>query len=283
MKRIISILITIILVVGSFAGCKSNNNNSNNNQSQNENENVVSDASWFITYDDVRIEGLSEEGEKQENIVVPANFSTASSLTFNNNEKLKSIKFENPDFELPENAFYGCSNLQKVSLPNNLKVIPKLCFCECINLSQIELPNSVTEIGERAFSRCEKLSELQFKTGLLTIDESAFSYSGLEIIELPNTISAIGADAFRYCDKLTSVKVNDGISAIGKTAFADCHHLKEVSIPESVNSIENSFSHTGTLSEEYDSLTIYVIEGSWADIHFSEYTNGGEYAEKGYQ
>lgn len=281
MKKFVCIFITILLVVGGFAGCKSNNHTSNNNQSQN--ENIASDASWFITYDDVRIEGLSEEGEKQENIVVPANFSTASSLTFNNNETIKTIKFENPDFELSENAFYGCSNLQKVTLPNNLKAIPKLCFCECVNLSQIELPDSLTEIGERAFSRCEKLSDFQFKTGLSTIGESAFSYSGLETIDFPNTISAIGADAFRYCDELTSVKVNEGVSVIGKRAFADCHHLKEVSIPESVNSIENSFSHTGTVSEEYDALTIYVIEGSWADIHFNEYTNGGEYAEKSYQ
>ena len=56
-----------------------------------------------------------------------------------------------------ESAFYGCSSLTSIVIPNSVTSIRKSAFDECSSLSSIEIPNSITSIGESAFYGCESL------------------------------------------------------------------------------------------------------------------------------
>lgn len=56
-----------------------------------------------------------------------------------------------------DHAFYGCSEITSVTLPESLLSIGGFSFFACYNLINIEFPKSVRSIGERAFVLCSKL------------------------------------------------------------------------------------------------------------------------------
>lgn len=51
-----------------------------------------------------------------------------------------------------EAPFSHCTTLREVYLPATLKAIPIACFEGCSNLQKVKIPNSITEIGELAFN-----------------------------------------------------------------------------------------------------------------------------------
>ena len=80
-------------------------------------------------------------------------------------------------------AFYDCSSLASVTIPNSIKTIGNDAFWGCTSLTSVTIPNSVTSIGAQAFSGCGRLTS----------------------IDIPNSVTSIGNDAFSYCSDLTSV------------------------------------------------------------------------------
>ena len=51
-------------------------------------------------------------------------------------------------------AFYGCSSLTTVTIPNGVTYIQENAFYGCTGLTTIDIPNSVTTIEWYAFSNC---------------------------------------------------------------------------------------------------------------------------------
>ncbi len=60
-------------------------------------------------------------------------------------------------------AFYCCSRLLSVQLPEQLKTINMLAFEGCRHLHSICIPESVTSIGYRAFAKCPELHTIQME------------------------------------------------------------------------------------------------------------------------
>ena len=63
------------------------------------------------------------------------------------------------------NAFYGCSLLSTINLPNSITSIGSSAFNGCSLLSTINLPNSITSIGANAFYGCSLLSTVTIESG----------------------------------------------------------------------------------------------------------------------
>ena len=55
-------------------------------------------------------------------------------------------------------AFYNCTSLKSIDLPNSLTTIGDDAFSYCTSLESIELPDSLTTIGDGAFSLCTSLT-----------------------------------------------------------------------------------------------------------------------------
>lgn len=64
-----------------------------------------------------------------------------------------------PDYitTISERAFYRCTNLISVEIPNGVRRIGYAAFLRCKNLETMRLPDSITEIENQAFSLCPKL------------------------------------------------------------------------------------------------------------------------------
>ena len=63
-------------------------------------------------------------------------------------------------------AFYGCTSLTSVTIPNSVVAIGSFAFYECTNLTSVTIGNNVTYIGESAFERCDRLKEIRYPEGL---------------------------------------------------------------------------------------------------------------------
>ena len=183
-------------------------------------------------------------------------------------------------------AFYKCSSLTGVTIPNSVTSIGSPAFSGCSNLNQINvdtantkfssvngvlfnkdktelirypegktdtsyaIPNSVTSIDRYAFEGCSKLTSITIPDSVTSIGSSAFSdCSSLTSITIPDSVTSIGGWAFDGCKGLTSITIPDGVTSIDKYTFSGCSSLTSITIPDGVTSIDKyTFSGCSSLT-----------------------------------
>ena len=112
-------------------------------------------------------------------------------------------------------------------------------FYKCSSLTEIVIPDSVTSIGDDAFHGCGSLTEIVIPDGVTRIESRTFeNCSNLTKIVIPDSITRIGTAAFGNCDSLTSIAIPEGVTSIGRSAFENCDSLTSVVIGDSVTSID---------------------------------------------
>ena len=158
-------------------------------------------------------------------------------------------------------AFFGCSELSSISLPNSLVKIGRNTFSNCTKLTSITIPNSVTTIGDNAFQNCTKLTSVTIPSSLTSIGFGAFAdCSSLASFTIPKSIITIGNSAFAGCSTLSSVTfhckdvgnwfsnntaikeivLGDEVTTVNYGAFSGCTGITAVTIPNAVTSIGQS-------------------------------------------
>ena len=98
-------------------------------------------------------------------------------------------------------AFYGCSNLEWIEIPDTLVEIQADAFCFCDSLTYMQL-NNVRIIGDNAFSYCDSLKEVDFgyNAQLEKLGDAVFKKCiGLNDITLPASLKQIGGFVFEGC------------------------------------------------------------------------------------
>ena len=142
------------------------------------------------------------------------------------------------------NAFFRCSELTSITLPESVKSIGEYAFIHCSNLTSVNIPASVKSIEANTFAGCTSLTTITFPANsqLTIIGESAFeSCTNLTTIALPASVTSIGNYTFASCNNLTFVIIpeNSQLTSIGERAFGHCYILTAITIPEGVTSIGN--------------------------------------------
>ena len=140
--------------------------------------------------------------------------------------------------ELRDNAFYECSTLKHIDLPDTLRKIGHHVFYACSALEEISVPDSVTDIGMGAFCGCAELSSASLPDTLSTLPESCFrSCTSLSDFTVPEGVSRIGAFCFSGCTSLKNVSLSSRLKGVGDCSFYMCSSLKGVYVPPSVKDI----------------------------------------------
>ena len=110
-----------------------------------------------------------------------------------------------------------------------------LAFYNCSSLTSIIIPNSITSIGSSAFNGCSDLTSILIPNGVTSIGNSAFkNCSDLTSVVIPESIIYIGWYAFQNCSGLTSVTIPNSVKYINDYAFSGCSGLTSIFIPSIV-------------------------------------------------
>ena len=157
-------------------------------------------------------------------------------------------------------AFFGCSSLTNITIPNSITSIEGSTFKNCSSLTSITIPESVKSIGNSAFEGCSRLTNITIPDSITSIGSWAFKgcsslnynkydnakYLGntnnpyLALIECAHTFitsckvnnqtKVIAALAFDDCTSLTNVTIPYSVSNIGHGVFSDCRSLKSINV-----------------------------------------------------
>ena len=201
------------------------------------------------------------------------------------------ITFDGPVTSIGDRAFYKCTSLTSITIPESVTSIGYDAFSYCSSLTSITIPESVTSIGGNAFSDCSSLTSI-------TIPENVKSFGGLYNCSSLTTVvwNAIICDysddgyIFGNCpitsitfgenvkiipncicnglNLLTSVTIPESVTSIGYNAFTGCSALTSVTIPESVTSI-GGYAFYGCSSLTKTNYTGDIA--GWCNIKFEDF------------
>ncbi len=182
-----------------------------------------------------------------------------------------------------DKAFYGCTSLTSITIPNSIKSIGYCAFFDCTSLENITVDENNKEYSslEGNLYNKNKSELIQYAVGktaisfsipdsVISISERAFSCASLVSITIPDSVKSIGDSVFYNCTNLKSITIPDSVISIGDWAFDDCTSLASITIPDSVTSIGfNAFESCRSLTN----VNINSIE-AWCKIEF-EFKKGG--------
>ena len=196
---------------------------------------------WLLGY-----KGEEPTGE----LTVAEGTKAISVYAFFNCSGLTSVTIPNSVTTIGESAFSSCSGLTSVIIPSSVTTLGGGAFSECSSLATIHIPASVTNIERALFWKCKNLTSVTIEDGVESIGEKAFyGCSTLASVAIPGSVKSIGNAAFRECDGLTSVTLGDGVTSIGNEAFQYCQNLMSIMLPESLQHIgSNAFTYCISLA-----------------------------------
>lgn len=175
---------------------------------------------------------------------------------------LTSIEIPNSVKSIGEEAFVGCNSLLTIDIPNSVTSIGAHAFDNCIRLKSANIGSSVATIGAGAFNNCRKLTTIKVSEdneNYCSIDDVIYTKDLLTLVQcagakrtlsIPNTVKTIGVQAVGCCDYLTTIEIPSSVTTIKYAAFYSCHNLTSLTIGNSVKTIEeNAFWYCRGLRE----------------------------------
>ena len=263
-KRVLSLALCLVLVVGLFSGLTVNASASKLDDLKKEiAEKLIKE----------KIEQLKEEFEipDLDTDAILSSFATAAtSGDFGENNCLhwevstgvlsgKTLTISGtgvmPDFNFPEGNLAPWWNyealgmltsfgnfklegeLKKVVIKDGVTNVGSYALFCLPAATQVTLPDSVTRIGRYGIAMCSKLTGMSIPKGVTEIGDFGLAGDGLTAITLPDGLQSLGRGAFDSCTSLTNTTLPAAITAVPGKCFADCTKLLNVKYAGTVTAI----------------------------------------------
>ena len=150
---------------------------------------------------------------------------------------IKSVDIKDGVTNVGDYALFLLPDATQVTLPDSVTRIGRYGIAMCSKLTGMSIPKGVTEIGDFGLAG-NGLTAVTLPDGLQSLGRGAFgSCTSLTNTTLPAAITAVPGKCFANCTKLLNVKYAGTVTAIGDLAFESCRALTAAPIPETVTEI----------------------------------------------
>lgn len=263
-KRVLSLALCLVLVVGLFSGLTVN-------ASAGRLDDLKKEIAEKLIKE--KIEQLKEEFEIPDldtDAILSSFGAAATSGDFGENNCLhwevstgvlsgKTLTISGtgvmPDFNFPEGnlapwwnyealgmltsfgSFKLEGELKKVVIKDGVTNVGSYALFCLPAATQVTLPDSVTRIGRYGIAMCSKLTGMSIPKGVTEIDDFGLAGDGLTAVTLPDGLQSLGRGAFDACTSLTNTTLPAAITAVPGKCFADCTKLLNVKYAGTVTAI----------------------------------------------
>ena len=192
---------------------------------------------YFTISDDGIITGLTEEGKKLQNIVIPNNpeITGIGKFAFSNSTTVE-------DYPVDSNTNPNNPNetLLTISIPSNIKTIDDGAFFNCSKLTNVLFTkdSQLTSIGNSAFKYTTNLQSIEIPASVTKIEQKAFHSSAITSVKfLGKNVETFGQAVFTNRSKLANVTLPSELTSIPDFTFATTTALKNLNVPSAVKTI----------------------------------------------
>jgi hypothetical protein len=191
-----------------------------------------------------------------------------------------------------EYAFYGCSSMDALNIPNSVTEIGQYAFADCYGIETITGGEGLTVLGDYAFSNCAKVESFVISDNLTSLGIGVFNgWTSLKNLSagsnldyafkdgvlynaaytkiiyvaasaegefvIPETVTSLAEGLFAG-SKITSIVLPDTITEIPAKAFQDCRNLTSVKMPAALEKIgDDAFKNCVSLQSINIPKTVY--------------------------
>lgn len=127
-------------------------------------------------------------------------------------------------------AFYGCKNLKKLTIPETVEYIGGRAFYGCSNIWSLTY-NAINAECESFMEPNAPLEKIVIGGKVRRLPNGIFSGREFTEVTLPACLERIDESAFYGCKNLTTINLSDSIRYIGDNAFYGCSSLKNIHWP----------------------------------------------------
>lgn len=208
-------------------------------------------------------------------ITIPASVKNIDEKAFSNCTSLAAVYFKAGCEKVPDNlfkgnvslqyvdlggvreigrrAFYGCTNLQRIVIPDTVKTIDSYAFGKCISVQSITLGANVEKINDSAFSNLPLCETVNFDSNaIMSIAVNAFTNSGA---------STTGINVV-YSDNVKTARLT-GFDGVNVGSFTIGKNVESIVLPNQIPSLKsiavdsenpNYYTYYGCLYDTTDTL-----------------------------
>ena len=150
---------------------------------------------------------------------------------------IKSVDIKDGVTNVGDYALFLLPDATQITLPKSVTRIGRYGIAMCSKLTGMSIPKGVTEIGDFGLAG-NGLTAVTLPDGLQSLGRGAFdTCTSLTNTTLPAAITAVPGKCFANCTKLLNVKYAGTVTAIGERAFEGCKSLTAAPIPETVTEL----------------------------------------------
>ena len=173
------------------------------------------------------------------------------------------LEFDGPVQEVGLDAFFRCSKLQTILLPEGLVSVGTFAFEECDNLTSVSFPSTLKSLSQCAFFGCTSLTTVDIPESVTTISSlgvfagcsSLVSFTGKyasvdgRSLIVDNTLKAIAASG------MSAYRVPDNVSTVPSMVIACYPDLKKLVYPATATTIGQVYDCPGLDSVVFEAAT----------------------------
>lgn len=162
-------------------------------------------------------------------------------------------------------AFYGCKNLKKLTIPETVEYIGGGAFYGCSNIWSLTY-NAINAECVSFMEPNAPLEKIVIGGKVRRLPNGIFSGREFTEVALPSCLERIDEFAFYGCKNLTTINLSDSIRYIGDNAFYGCSSLKNIHWPLRLTTIgSRAFRQTALETISLPEGVTSVGDGAFSD------------------